>query len=84
MIIDEYNSDIEDIKQNLDRSNLTNRERLQWIFSIGKLSDRILADYEKQTGHTMRWPQVKVYVDWLDRWEHAELKLFTEHLTFSN
>ena len=43
-MIDEYNSDIDDIKQNLDRSNLTNRERLQWILSIGKLSDQILAD----------------------------------------
>ena len=83
-MIDEYNSDIDGIKQNLDRPNLTNRERLMWIFSIGKLSDRILADYEKQTGHTLRWPQVKAQVDWLDRWEHAELKLFTDNLTFSN
>ena len=83
-MIDHYQSDIDDIKQNLDRPNLTNRERLQLIFSIGKLSDQILADYEKQTGHTLRWPQVKAQVDWLDRWEHAELKLFTDNLTFSN
>lgn len=83
-MIEQYQSDIDDIKQNLDRANLTNRERLQLIFSIGKLSDQILADYEKQTGHTLRWPQVKAQVEWLDRWEHAELKLFTDNLTFSN
>ena len=83
-MIEQYQSDIDDIKQNLDHANLTNRERLQLIFSIGKLSDRILADYEKQTGHTLRWPQVKAQVDWLDRWEHAELKLFTDNLNFSN
>ena len=83
-MIEHYQSDIDDIKQNLDRASLTNRERLQLIFSIGKLSDQILADYEKQTGHTLRWPQVKAQVDWLDRWEHAELKLFTDNLTFSN
>ena len=83
-MIDEYNSDIDDIKQNLDRTNLPHHERLQWILSIGKLSDQILADYEKQTGHTLRWPQVKAQVEWLDRWEHAELKLFTDNLTFSN
>tara|TARA_R110001583_G_scaffold89631_1_gene230990 strand:- start:717 stop:968 length:252 start_codon:yes stop_codon:yes gene_type:complete len=83
-MIEQYQLDIDDIKQNLDRPNLTNRERLMWIFSIGKLSDQILADYEKQTGNTMTWPQVKAQVGWLDNWEHAELKLFTEHLTFSN
>ena len=83
-MIEQYQSDIDDIKQNLDRANLTNRERLQLIFSIGKLSDQILADYEKQTGHTLRWPQVKAQVEWLDNWEHAELKLFTDNLTFSN
>ena len=78
----QYESDIEDIKQNLDRTNLSNRERLQWILSIGKLSDRILADFEKQTGHTLLWANVKKQVEWLDRWEHAELKLFTDNLTF--
>ena len=83
-MIDEYNSDIDDIKQNLDRANLTNRERLQWILSIGKLSDRMLSDYDRQVGHTMTWPQVKAQIEWLDNWEHAELKLFTDNLTFSN
>jgi len=83
-VIDEYNSDIDDIKQNLDRTNLSSRERLQWILSIGKLSEQILADYEKQTGHTLRWPRVKAQIEWLDNWEHAELRLFTDNLTFSN
>ena len=81
-MIEQYESDIEDIKQNLDRSNLSKRERLQWILSIGKLSDRILADFEKQTGHTLLCANVKNQVEWLARWEHAELKVLTDNLTF--
>lgn len=72
IMIEQYQSDIDDIKQNLDRTDLSKSERLQWIMSIGKLADRVFRDYDKQMGQTLIWTQVKAQVDWLDRWQQAE------------
>ncbi len=77
-MIEQYQPQIEEIQENLARQDLTKREKILWVFKIGKLSEKTLADFEKQVGYDLRWPRVKNQVDWLDNWERAEMRLLLD------
>ena len=77
-MIEQYQPQIEEIQENLAREDLSRREKILWVFKIGKLSDKILADFEKQVGYDLRWPRVKNQVECLDNWEQAEMRLLLD------
>jgi len=79
-MIEQYQPQIDEIRASLAREDLSNRQRLLWVFKIGKLSEKILSDYETQAGNAMTWPQAKDQVQWLDNWEEAERKLLFSEL----
>ena len=58
-MIEHYQPRIDEIQENLARDDISKREKILWVFKISKLSDKILADFEKQVGYDLRWPQVK-------------------------
>jgi hypothetical protein len=77
-MIEQYQPQIDEIQASLAREDLTKREKILWVFKIGKLSEKILADFEKQVGYDLRWPRVKNQVEWLDNWERAEMRLLLD------
>ena len=77
-MIEHYQPRIDQIQENLAREDLTKREKILWVFKIGKLSEKILSDFDKQEFYDLRWPRVKAQVEWLDNWERAEMRLLLE------
>ena len=77
-MIEHYQPRIDEIQENLARDDLSKREKILSVFKIGKLSEKILSDFDKQVGYDLRWPRVKAQVEWLDNWERAEMRLLLE------
>ncbi len=77
-MIEHYQPRIDEIQENLARDDISKREKILWVFKIGKLSEKILADFDKQVSYDLRWPRVKNQVEWLDNWERAEMRLLLE------
>ena len=77
-MIEQYQPQIDEIQASLAREDLTKREKILWVFKIGKLSEKILADFDKQVSYDLRWPRVKAQVEWLDNWERAEMRLLLD------
>ena len=74
-MIEHYQPQIDEIQENLARDDLSKREKILWVFEIGKLSEKILSDIGKTVLLTCK---ERDQMDWLDNWERAEMKLLLE------
>ena len=74
-MIEHYQPRIDEIQENLARDDLSKREKILWVFKIGKLSEKILSDIGNNVLLTC---EEKDQMDWLDNWERAEMKLLLE------
>jgi hypothetical protein len=74
-MIEQYQPQIDEIQASLAREDLTKREKILWIFKIGKLSEKILSDIGKSVLLTC---EEKDQMDWLDNWERAEMRLLLD------
>ena len=74
-MIEHYQPRIDEIQENLARDDLSKREKILWVFKIGKLSEKILSDIGKTVLLTC---EERDQMDWLDNWERAEMKLLLE------
>ena len=77
-MIEQYQPQIDEIQASLAREDLTKREKILWVFKIGKLSEKILADFDKKVGFDPNWRQFKRQIVWLDNWERAEMRLLLD------
>jgi|TARA_R100001126_G_C4812060_1_gene142356 hypothetical protein len=64
---------IDEIRAKLE-SDLPRKQRILWIFEIGRLAEELLRFAKQGEIGNRNWTENKEMIAFLDSWEHAEMQ----------